>query len=421
MPKHASDLDALRRGDLSGARALRLPGLTELPREVFGLADTLEVLDIGGGALTALPDDMGRLRRLRILFASNNRFERLPPALGDCESLAQIGFRAAGLREIPAESLPPSLRWLTLTDNRIERLPDALAQRPQLQKLMLAGNRLSALPRGLAEAPALELIRLAANRFETLPAWLGDIPTLAWISWNGNPAERALPAARAAAAPWAEIELGARLGGGASGDVFRATWRGRSVAVKLFRGAMTSDGAPESEMAASLSAGGHPHLVSALGRVVGHPEGRAGLMTPLLPEHWRALAGPPDFTSCSRDVYDEALRLEPAAALRLARGIATAAAHLHACGVLHGDLYAHNIVWDGRDGEAALADFGAASALPEGDERWTRVEVRAFGVLLEELAALSDAEPLRALARACLQPHGRPSMADVAQELSRRL
>ncbi|BGE87604.1 hypothetical protein Ms3S1_40400 [Methylosinus sp. 3S-1] len=279
MPKHASDLDALRRGDLSGARALRLPGLTELPREVFGLADTLEVLDIGGGALTALPDDMGRLRRLRILFASNNRFERLPPALGDCESLAQIGFRAAGLREIPAESLPPSLRWLTLTDNRIERLPDALAQRPQLQKLMLAGNRLSALPRGLAEAPALELIRLAANRFETLPAWLGDIPTLAWISWNGNPAERALPAARAAAAPWAEIELGARLGGGASGDVFRATWRGRSVAVKLFRGAMTSDGAPESEMAASLSAGGHPHLVSALGRVVGHPEGRAGLMS----------------------------------------------------------------------------------------------------------------------------------------------
>ncbi|BGE87603.1 hypothetical protein Ms3S1_40390 [Methylosinus sp. 3S-1] len=49
------------------------------------------------------------------------------------------------------------------------------------------------------------------------------------------------------------------------------------------------------------------------------------------------------------------------------------------------------------------------------------MEVRAFGVLLEELAALSDAEPLRALARACLQPHGRPSMADVAQELSRRL
>ncbi|MBY6241406.1 leucine-rich repeat-containing protein kinase family protein [Methylosinus sp. Sm6] len=424
MPNRASDLDALRRGDLSGARALRLPGLAELPREIFGLADTLEVLDIGDGVLTSLPHDMGRLRRLRILFASKNRFERLPPALGDCESLSQIGFRAAGLREIPAESLPPSLRWLILTDNAIERLPDALGRRPLLQKLMLAGNRLSSLPRGLAEAPALELIRLAANRFEEIPGWLAELPKLAWMSWSGNPAERALPAAAAAAAQWADIAMGERLGGGASGEVFRATWRAapaepRPVALKLFRGAMTSDGAPASEMAASLAAGAHPHLVSALGRLEGHPERRDGLLTPLLPESWRALAGPPDFSTCSRDVYDAELRLSPSAALRLARGVAAATAHLHARGVLHGDLYAHNIVWDGCDGDAALADFGAASALPEGaaGERWTRVEVRALGVLLAELAERSEARPLRELAHACLQPNGRPSIAAVADAL----
>jgi hypothetical protein len=429
MPNDVSDLEALRRGDLAGAQALRLPGLTELPREIFGLADTLELLDIGGGALAALPDDMGRLRRLRILFASNNRFERLPPALGDCERLSQIGCRAAGLREIPAESLPPALRWLTLTDNAIERLPDALGRRPLLQKLMLAGNRLSALPRGLAAAPSLELIRLAANRFETIPLWLADLPRLAWLSWSGNPAERALaPATAATTARWTDIDMGAHLGGGASGDVFRATWRApsgapRAVAIKLFRGAMTSDGAPASEMAASLAAGAHSHLVSALGRLDGHPGGREGLLTPLLPESWRPLAGPPDFATCSRDVYDDALRLSPSAALRLAQCVAAAAAHLHARGVLHGDLYAHNLVWDGRDGEAALADFGAACALPGGadDARWTRIETRAFGVLLDELAARADAGALRELARVCLQPDAaaRPSMADVADALSR--
>jgi hypothetical protein len=431
--ENVSELDALRRGDRAGARRLRLPGLAELPREIFALADTLEELDIDGGALTSLPADMGRLRKLRVLFASGNRFERLPEALGDCASLSQIGFRANRLREIPGEALPRELRWLTLTQNEIERLPEALGARPLLQKLMLAGNRLAALPRGLAEAPALELIRLSANRLETIPLWLADTPSLAWISWSGNPAERALAPAAAAVARWEEIEVAERLGGGASGDVHRALWRAggaeapRPVALKLFRGAMTSDGAPESEMAASLAAGAHPRLVCALARLEGHPEGRRGLLTPLLPADWRALAGPPDVATCSRDVYDAALRFSPARALRLARDIASATAHLHARGVMHGDLYAHNILWDGCDGAATLTDFGAACALPAGEPggRWRRIEVRAFGVLLAELAARCDDEAaaatLRALAGDCVQPvtASRPSMADVAGALGR--
>jgi serine/threonine protein kinase len=147
----------------------------------------------------------------------------------------------------------------------------------------------------------------------------------------------------------------------------------------------------------------------------------------LLPADWRALAGPPDVATCSRDVYDAALRFSPARALRLARDIASATAHLHARGVMHGDLYAHNILWDGCDGAATLTDFGAACALPAGEPggRWRRIEVRAFGVLLAELAARCDDEAaaatLRALAGDCVQPvtASRPSMADVAGALGR--
>ena len=103
-------LAALRRGDLAGARELRLPGLSEFPPEIFGLAETLEVLDLSGGTLTDLPDDLGRLRRLRVLFCSGNRFARLPPVLGDCTALSQIGFRGTGLCEVPGEALSPALR-----------------------------------------------------------------------------------------------------------------------------------------------------------------------------------------------------------------------------------------------------------------------------------------------------------------------
>jgi hypothetical protein len=367
-------LKALRRGDLAGARELRLHGLSEFPREIFALADTLEILDLGGGALTALPDDMGRLHRLRALFCSGTHFERLPEALGDCASLSQIGFRGCGLREIPGEALPPMLRWLTLTDNQIEVLPVELGERPQLQKLMLAGNRLRDLPPSMKNATKLELLRLSCNRFEALPAWLGDLPGLAWISWSGNPLERGLDAANAADVPWAHLDIGEPIGEGTSGRVHRAIWtmdgagQGQGVALKLFKGALTSDGLPEREIAACLAAGQHPNLTSAFGRLTEHPEGVEALLMPLLPADWRPLAGPPSLASCSRDIYPPGLRLAPETALRIARDIAAAAAHLHRRGILHGDLYAHNTLWDGASGEAVLSDFGAACALPAGPE-----------------------------------------------------
>ena len=90
---------------------------------------------------------------------------------------------------------------------------------------------------------------------------------------------------------------------------------------------------------------------------------------------------------------------------------------------MHGDLYGHNILWDGRDGAAVLGDFGAASTLPEGEagRALARIETRAFGILLDELLALcaEASDRLRDLTRACTQPEpaARPAMADVAATL----
>ena len=423
-------LDALRRGALDGARELRLAhcGLTEFPPEIFGLSGTLEVLDLGFNDLTALPADLGRLRRLRVLFGSGNRFARLPPVLGDCPALSQVGFRGSGLREVPAESLPPRLRWLTLTDNAIEALPRAIGQRRELRKLMLSGNHLRQLPDNLLDAPGLELMRIAANRLEALPAWLEAHPALAWLGWAGNPFDHGA-ASVAELVGWHELELGPLLGQGASGLVHRAVRHAggdgsrQAVALKLFKGAMTSDGLPRHEMTACLLAGGHPQLVGAMGRLVGHPEGQEGLLMPLIPEHWRVLAGPPSLESCTRDVYDPGLRLGAPVARRIARGVAAAVAHLHGRGLLHGDLYAHNILWDGSAGEAVLSDFGAACFLPaDRAEGLARIETRAFGLLLRALLEHAE-EPdarLRDMQAWCLAPRpaDRPSMAEVARALA---
>lgn len=430
-------LEQLRTGQLAGTRRLKLAcGLREFPREIFTLADTLEILDLSGNELSSLPDDLPRLHRLRILFCSDNRFTELPAVLGRCPQLSMVGFKANRIRRLPVAALPPALRWLILTDNQLAALPPEIGRCAGLQKLMLAGNRLSSLPPELAACTRLELLRIAANRLEELPAWLFSLPRLSWLAYAGNPfcaaAEDELAgAAQVPGIAWAGIDLGIRLGEGASGVIHRAAWssgeEGRDVAVKLFKGAVTSDGLPHCEMLACLGAGKHSSLIPVLGRVEGHPDGAEGLVMELVDPALRNLAGPPSLDSCTRDVYAGDAVFTVATAVRIALAIAAAARHLHARGIMHGDLYAHNILHAG-DGRALLGDFGAASLVPAAHaEALQGVEVRAFSCLLEELVerclpSPADDGALRALARlqaACAgsEARTRPLFADIEAKL----
>lgn len=401
-------LDDLRAGRLGGATRLDLrAGLTEFPSELFQLAETLEILDLSGNRLESLPDELPRLHRLRILFCSGNRFTRLPAVLGRMPNLRLIGFRGNRIAEIPPEALAVGLEWLILTDNRLAELPDAIGACIALRKCALAGNRLRALPAAMAGCTALELLRASANELVELPDWLAELPRLAWVALGGNP----LTAAREAgswdappAVPWPELHLEAEIGSGASGIVHRVRHGERLRALKLFKGELTSDGWTRSEIAAASAAGDHVHLIGVDGILVDHPAGAAGVAMPLLAADYRRLADPPSFATCTRDVYAAGLRLTPAQALGIARGVARAVEHLHRRGVLHGDVYAHNIQWDGVD-RARLGDFGAATLLS--GTALTRCEMRAVGCLLEELAERTVG-PLPpkwvALQRSCLDP-----------------
>ncbi|QJI45283.1 protein kinase [Pseudomonas sp. ADAK2] len=427
-------LAQLRAGELAGITRLDLScGLTEFPREIFDLADSLEVLNLSGNALSSLPEDLHRLTRLRIVFCSDNQFTELPACLGQCAALSMIGFRANRIERVPAAALPPLLRWLILTDNCISELPSELGERALMQKLMLSGNRLQQLPQSLVQLHRLELLRLSANRFTELPEWLLTLPALTWLAYAGNPLETEADATALDATPsipWSALHLEQKLGEGASGVIHRATWEraqqpAAEVAVKLYKGEMTSDGSPLHEMNACITAGLHPNLIRVEGRIVEHPQAQAGLVMQLIDPSYRNLAGLPSLASCSRDVYADDTRFTAAVALRIARGIASAAEHLHQQGITHGDLYAHNILWN-EHGDCLLGDFGGASFHATTDNLETRalqrIEVRAFGVLLEELleridSGLGDADRqvLEDLQRRCCQADvlARPGFGEV--------
>lgn len=279
-----------------------------------------------------------------------------------------------------------------------------------------------------------------------------SLPRLSWLAYSGNPfsegAEaRAIDDAHVAPLAWETLALGELLGQGASGVIHRATRVGNpadevtqasdrgddsQVAVKLFKGAVTSDGLPRCEMSASLAAGTHPNLIKVIGKVADHPSGIPALVMELIDPAFANLAGPPSLDSCTRDVYPEELHLSVPDALAMAHGIASVAGHLHRAGIMHGDLYGHNVLFArGSDApaRALLGDFGAASLYDRCDRERAvgleRLEVRAFGCLLEELLAHCDTQDspldgLHQLKAACLSelPADRPDFAYIERQLA---
>jgi serine/threonine protein kinase len=149
----------------------------------------------------------------------------------------------------------------------------------------------------------------------------------------------------------------------------------------------------------------HPNLIKVLSKLAG--DERLGLVLEYIPNVYRNLGLPPDFETCTRDTFTAETSFTPETIFEVAKGIASAAAHLHARGLMHGDLYAHNILINDDD-HCYLGDFGAASFYEPHRKEFERIEVRAFGCLIEDMLSLcpikegKDYEALEQLREQCM-------------------
>ena len=245
-----------------------------------------------------------------------------------------IGFKANKIKQVPALSLPARLRWLILTDNQITCLPDSLGERPRMQKLALAGNQLTELPANLAQLNNLELIRISANHLTQFPDQLLCLPKLAWLAFGGNPFSRIEREVQSIpSVVYSSLTLHNVLGQGASGVISKAVWNTESsvfpdeVAVKVFKGELTSDGYPEDELQACLKVGGHKNLIKSLAQI--NEKGCLALIMELIPEHYNNLGLPPDFDSCTRDTFKAGFTLSIEHISKIVEQMQSVLTHLH--------------------------------------------------------------------------------------------
>ncbi|WP_261884528.1 leucine-rich repeat-containing protein kinase family protein [Vibrio pomeroyi] len=387
-------LEQLKSGQLKGIKRLKLSeGLTEFPLEILELADSLEILDLSGNQLSELPQQLTQLTNLRIIFASNNLFTHLPDVLGSLPKLEMVGFKTNQIKTVSEESLPVQLRWLILTDNAIEVLPNSLGERPRLQKLALAGNQLRTLPESMENLSNLELVRLSANQLTEFPEFLIKLPKLAWLAFAGNPfCKHPSSLDNVPAVSSQCYSLNQVLGQGASGVISHANWLNsdfdfpQEVAVKVFKGEVTSDGYPHDELEACLQAGHHSNLVKSIAQV--DEQDYLALVMELIPSNYYNLGLPPTLETCTRDTFPEGFELPIAQIDNIVTQMIDVFNHLHDNKVCHGDLYAHNTLVN-EQGQMIFGDFGAATIYgyltEEQQQGIRRIEARALKYFIEDL------------------------------------
>ena len=153
--------------DLSGFNLGRLPVLSV----DLGHIAELRLHDMG---LSTVPEGFVRpFTRLRWLSLRNNGLDRLPGALAHLPGLTRLdlGYNAIVL-DAAASPLLASLRklkLLKLEGNPLGQAPDVSAMR-DLRGLFLRDTGIDAWPQGVLELPRLELLDLRANAIVAVPA-----------------------------------------------------------------------------------------------------------------------------------------------------------------------------------------------------------------------------------------------------------
>ncbi|CAH1646755.1 unnamed protein product [Spodoptera littoralis] len=141
--------------------------LTEVPRGLVQVSDTLSSLVLASNNLSNIPADINRCRHLQYLDLGKNLLMELPPELGDLNNL----------------------RELVISNNKFTKIPRCVYQLDNLEILLAAENKIDEInvsSDALARLKKLAVLDLTNNNIFTVPPELGHFTHLRTLELMGN-------------------------------------------------------------------------------------------------------------------------------------------------------------------------------------------------------------------------------------------
>ena len=153
---------------------------TELLQKIKEAAkDNIEVLNLFGNQLTALPPEIGLLTNLRELYLGRNQLTSLPTEIGQLTNLRELHLEGNQLTSLPTEiGQLTNLRELCLGRNQLTTLPAEIGQLTNLRELYLEGNKLTTLPVTIGLLSDLTILYIYDNKLTTLPTQIRELTNL---------------------------------------------------------------------------------------------------------------------------------------------------------------------------------------------------------------------------------------------------
>ncbi|KAG6961621.1 hypothetical protein JG688_00008988 [Phytophthora aleatoria] len=182
LPEQLGKLDKLRELGLEGNK------LTQLPESIGGLVH-LEVLRVESNQLKALPSTVGRLRNLKTLSAHSNQIVELPASFGSLAGLLTLDLKKNCLVTTGDAFLDlTSIKYIDLRQNKLEVFPTLPENNACLDQLFLGFNLLRDIPESvvLSVKESLTVLDVRDNKLQRLSDRIPQLYRLKTLDVTNN-------------------------------------------------------------------------------------------------------------------------------------------------------------------------------------------------------------------------------------------
>lgn len=166
--------------------------ITEIPASI-GKLSGLRMLSLSGIPITALPEAISQMTNLQVLYLNNTSITTLPSWLGRLSRLKRLSLSGSPITVLPESFKELSnLQWLALGGTQITVLPEYIGQLSQLKKLYLNNTQITMLPISIGQLSGLQLLDIGRTKITSLPACIGQLAELEFL-WLSNTRISTLP------------------------------------------------------------------------------------------------------------------------------------------------------------------------------------------------------------------------------------